>query len=407
MEAKIEKVEVFILRVPLGPDRFWSSQSAFPERNSLLVKVSSGKKCGWGEAGHYGPPEPVAAAIQHVLAPRIIGLAVQPRVVSEGLYCFSRDFGQRGTYVEAISGIDVALWDLLGHLLDAPVCKLLGGSFRDQVKVYASACCYRHNSEDPSTIDVEQSVRDAAEEAASLKSEGFKAMKMFVGLLPIRQDLQRVSAVREAIGPEMGLMVDSNHAYSLPTAICFASALEKYDVRWLEEPLVPEDLQGYQDLRSKTKVAVSGGEGSFMRFGFRDLLSNPRGPCVDIAQPDISACGGLSEFVRIVALASSFGVPVVPHVWGSAVALAAALHAVATLPLTPFTANPVFLENEPMIEFDRNQNPLRDELLIDHKWTVSDAGTLEVPMKRPGLGIEVDESLVAKFHVPLDWNQGS
>merc|ERR1712038_2148516 len=233
--ARIESVDVYILKAPLGKAKFWSSQSSFPERNSLLVRITSGGVSGWGEAGQYGPPEPVASAIKDVLAKRIIGLEIQPTVISEQLYSFSRDFGQRGTYVEAISGIDVALWDLLGHLLDAPVCKLLGGSFRDHVKVYASACCYRHNSEDPSTIDVEQSVKDAAEEAASLKSEGFKAMKMFVGLLPIRQDLQRVSAVREAIGPEMGLMVDSNHAYSLPTAICFASGLEKYDVRWLEE----------------------------------------------------------------------------------------------------------------------------------------------------------------------------
>lgn len=240
-----------------------------------------------------------------------------------------------------------------------------------------------------------------------MKEEGFQAIKMFVGLLSINDDLQRVAAVRKAIGPKVGLMVDSNHAYSLPTAVRLASSLEPYDIRWLEEPLVPEDLTGYRDLRSKTRIPIAGGEGSFMRFGFRDLLSGRRGACVDIAQPDISACGGLSEFLKIAGLASTFGVPVVPHVWGSAVALATALHAVSTLPLSPFTANPVYLENEPMIEFDRNPNPLRDNLLIDHSWSLAENGTLAVPMQRPGLGIKVDEDQVAKFQIPLNWNQPS
>ena len=108
-----------------------------------LVKITSGDVSGWGEAGQYGPPEPVASAINDILAKRIIGQEVQPTVISEQLYAFSRDFGQRGTYVEAISGIDVALWDLLGKILGVPVCKLLGGNFRDKVKVYATGCYYR------------------------------------------------------------------------------------------------------------------------------------------------------------------------------------------------------------------------------------------------------------------------
>merc|ERR1719357_331539 len=179
----IDKVEVFILRAPLGKAKFWSSQSAFPERNSLLVKITAGGVSGWGEAGQYGPPEPTAAAIEHVLAPRIIGEKVQPTVVSELLYSFSRDFGQRGTYVEAISGIDIALWDLLGKLLKVPVCTLLGGAFRSRVKVYATGCYYRHDSDDPKTIDVDESVKAAALEASSFKEAGFKAVKIKVGLL--------------------------------------------------------------------------------------------------------------------------------------------------------------------------------------------------------------------------------
>ena len=111
----------------------------------LLVKITSGDVSGWGEAGQYGPPEPVASVINDILAKRIIGQEVQPTVISDQLYAFSRDFGQRGTYVEAISGIDVALWDLLGKILGVPVCKLLGGNFRDRVKVYATGCYYRYH----------------------------------------------------------------------------------------------------------------------------------------------------------------------------------------------------------------------------------------------------------------------
>lgn len=139
---------------------------------------------GWGEAGQYGPPEPVAAAIERVLAPRVLGQPVQPAVIrcvvlapqpgsilmySEQLYSFSRDFGQRGTYVEAISGIDVALWDLLGRMLGVPVCRLLGGAHRSRVQVYATGCYYRHDSQDPAVINTEQSVAEAAAEAAGFK----------------------------------------------------------------------------------------------------------------------------------------------------------------------------------------------------------------------------------------------
>jgi len=398
---KIDSVEVFILRAPLGKAKFWSSQSSFPERNSLLVKIRSGDTVGWGEAGQYGPPEPVAAAIEHVLAKRIIGRQVQPTVVSEELYAFSRDFGQRGTYVEAISGIDVALWDLLGKKLGVPVCKLLGGAFRTRVKVYATGCYYRHDCEDPATININESIQACAKEAKSFKDAGFRAVKIKVGLLSVVDDLKRVAAVREAIGEEMKLMVDANHAYSVPTAVHLAKEMEKYNVSWFEEPVVPEDIEGYRRVQAKTIIPIAGGECSFMRYGFRDLFVGPNGPCLDIAQPDIAASGGLSEFMKIATLASTFGVTLVPHVWGSGVGLAAGLHAVATLPLTPYTCNPAYMENEPVIEFDRNPNALRDQILVGHQFTLGDDGAIEVPMDKPGLGIEVDEEAIKRFHAPI------
>jgi len=399
-DYKIDSVETLTLRAGLGKQKFWSSQASFPERNSLLVKITAGGQVGWGEAGQYGPPEPVAAAIKHNLAPRIIGSEIEPGRIYEELYAFSRDFGQRGTYVEAISGIDIALWDLLGKILGVPVCRLLGGAFRAKVKVYATGCYYRHDAQSAATIDVDQSIQAAYDEAKSFKEAGFRGIKIKIGLLSINDDLKRIQAVREAIGPDCALMVDANHAYSVPTAVRLVGEMERLglDIAWFEEPVVPEDLDGYRTIRSKSMIPISGGECSFTRFGFRDLVGGGAGgPCVDIAQPDIAASGGLSEFMKICAIASAHGVGVIPHIWGSGVGLAAGLHAVATLPPTPFTANPQFLENEPVVEFDRNPNPLRDTLLSNWKFTLTDDGCLQVPLDAPGLGVQVDETQLEKF----------
>lgn len=180
-----------------------------------------------------------------------------------------------------------------------------------------------------------------------------------------------------------------------------AVGLEKLNVRWFEEPVIPEDKEGYARLRRDTTVPIAGGECSFTKYGFRDLFTGPDGPCMDICQPDVAACGGISAFRDIATLASTFGVTIIPHVWGSAIGLAAGLHAVATLPLNPFTANPVYLENEPIIEFDRNPNPLRDTLLSDHSFTLDEAGSIAVPFNGPGLGIKVDEEALRKYQVPL------
>jgi D-galactarolactone cycloisomerase len=146
--------------------------------------------------------------------------------------------------------------------------------------------------------------------------------------------------------------------------------LEKHGVLWFEEPVIPEDRAGYRKVRDALSIPIAGGECEYTRYGFRDLFV---GECVDIAQPDLCVCGGFSELLKIQALASSFGVMTIPHVWGSGVALAAALHAIAAIPPSPHTANPIALQNEPVIEFDRTQNPLRDDLLSDKTWRAAGA----------------------------------
>ena len=386
---RITSVKASILRVPLGKERFFSSQCAFPERNSLLVRIETDEGLvGWGEGGQYGPPEPVATCIESVLEPRLLGRdPKQPVRIWEELYATTRDFGQKGTYIEAMSAIDIALWDITGQALGVPVHVLLGGAFRDSVPSYATGCYYRGEE----YLDLAKSIPALVEEARGYVEAGFSMLKIKVGLLSVEADLERVAAIREAVGDEMGLFVDANHAYNAHTAIRMGRGLEEYGVLFFEEPVPPEDRAGYRRVREALRIAIAGGEAEFTRYGFRDLIS---AGCVDIIQPDLTVTGGFSELIKIQALASSYGVTVIPHVWGSGIALAAALHVLATIPPFPYTANPIPFQNEPVVEFDRNHNPLRDDLLKTRFELVD--GRVSVP-QGAGLGIEIDEDVLRKY----------
>lgn len=385
---KIREIETIVLRVPNQAGSFYSSQARFPERNSLLVRITSDDGLvGWGEGGQYGPPEPVATCIDDVLGPRLVGQRVdEPVRIWEEAYSFSRDFGQKGTYVEAISAIDIALWDLWGKSLGRPVHALLGGAFRSEVHAYATGCYYGESYASRAAM-----LHELEEEAASYVTGGFRSLKMKIGLVDIETDGERVRCVREAIGPDRNLLVDANHAYNPADAIRIGRHLEASNVLWFEEPVVPENRAGYRRVRDSLDIAIAGGETEFTRYGFRDLLV---GECVDIIQPDLCVSGGFSEFVKIHALASSFGVTTVPHVWGSGIALAAALQAIAAIPTNPHTYNPVPLQNEPVIEFDRKYNPLRDDLL-NEAFVLRD-GMVSIPTG-DGLGVTINEDKLAEF----------
>jgi D-galactarolactone cycloisomerase len=371
---KIERFDTFVLKVPTGTNTFYSSQAAFPERSSLLVKVTTDEGLvGWGEGGQYGPPEPVATAIIDVLAPRLLGReADQPVRIWEDNYAFSRDFGQKGTYVEAMSAIDIALWDIWGKSLDRPVHHLLGGAFRQRAMAYATGCYYPENYQDT------KAMMDAlAEEVAGYADAGITAAKIKIGLLSVEQDRARIALIRNTVGPDVKLMADANHAYNSATALRIGRVMEEHSLLWFEEPVPPEDHDGYRRLRAALDVPIAGGECEFTRFGFRDLIG---GGCVD----------------KILGTASQHGVLTMPHVWGSGVAVAAALQAIATIPPMPHTASPVTLQNEPMVEFDRTFNPLRDEIL--HENFAIEDGAVAIP-SGPGLGISVDEKALERFVV--------
>jgi len=196
--------------------------------------------------------------------------------------------------------------------------------------------------------------------------------------------------VREAIGDDINLMIDSNHAFSLKEAIQLALNLEEFNIGWFEEPISPELYSDYAKLRKRTSIPIAGGECEYLRFGFLQLFKNQ---CVDIAQPDICACGGLTEVRKIISMAETFGVEVIPHTWGTGIALATALHLISNLNIQPGRMN----EPDAMIEFDRTENKLRD-ILVQPAFIVNNNGKLKVPDK-PGLGVDVDEDLLKEFRI--------
>ena len=212
-------------------------------------------------------------------------------------------------------------------------------------------------------------------------------MKMKIGLGSIRKDIERVAAVRRAIGPDVKLMVDANHSLSVPTAIRMGRRLEELDVDWFEEPISPEDIDGYVEVTRALDIAVAGGENEFTRWGFKDAITRK---AMDIVQPDVCAAGGISECRKIAAMAIAHGVECVPHAWGSAVGLAATIHFLASLPDQP----PAFRPVPPMLEFEQEENPFRDHLARTP--IVQMDGRVAVP-DGPGLGIEVDRAIIEQY----------
>lgn len=386
----IERIETFVLQAALsGGDVFYSSQGSFHSRSALLVRLTTSDGLqGWGESGVSMPVPHLATYIHEVLASRVLGrdeTDITP--LWNELYCFSRDFGRKGASVDAISGINTALWDLRGKALGQPIHALMGGAFRRSVRAYATGLYYRPDD----LTDPAGAVTRVRDEAAGFLAAGFTAIKGKVGLLALPDDIRRMAALRDEAGADALLMTDANHGYNRAHAKRMGRALERLGFHWFEEPLVPEDIEGAAQLRRELDVAIAGGECEYTRWGMRDLLA---GGAVDILQPDLSASGGVGEGQRILALASAFHTPVCFHVWGSGVAVAAALQMTALVPPTPYTVRPLAPENEPLFEFDRTRNPLRDDL-VRGGFPLKDA-CLEIP-SGPGLGIEIDEAVVRTY----------
>ena len=207
--------------------------------------------------------------------------------------------GRRGMTTRVISGIDIALWDIKGKAANQPVYKLLGG-YTNRVPVYIAGGYYEDG----------KGIKELQEEMIAAVNQGSNAVKMKVGAVPINEDIARVKAVREAIGPDIKLMVDANCAYRFYEAIEIAKKMEPYDIFWFEEPIAPDDYKGHQLISQATSVPIATGENEYTRYGFRDLIESR---AAAILQPDALIMGGPTEFMKVSAQAQAHDLPIAPH----------------------------------------------------------------------------------------------
>ena len=385
---KITKITSHVLQYDM-PEELGYSQQYYAKRSAHLVEVSTDEGItGWGEC--FGPGTIALAnkgIVEGVIQPMVLGMDPMDRdVIWHKVYNLMRDHGQKGMPLQSLSGVDIALWDIAGKVAGLPLHKLIGGAHRTSVTAYGYGMMLKRES-------VADHVARFRDEAAAIKGMGFAGTKMKVGL-GAKDDVKLCVAVREGIGADFDFMVDANHCYTTSDAFYVGRALEELDAYWFEEPVAPEDLDGYRELRAGLRVNISGGEAEFNRWGWRAILEN-RG--LDIAQPEVCALGGVSEYLRVLALCHAHHTPVINHVWGSAIAVATNLQLLAAMPPLPGGLHP----REPMLEFDTTDNKFRDDLLaepLDIQGQVAATGRVAVP-EGPGIGVEPDRDMLKRFVV--------
>ncbi|MBO2945462.1 mandelate racemase/muconate lactonizing enzyme family protein [Paenibacillus sp. F411] len=376
----ITDLRVHILTSPLD-EPFYFSQGWVHQRSSVIVEIQTDEGItGWGECLCHGlqPPEIAGAFIRHAFAPLLIGRnPFDSDVLWEEMYNKSRPYGQGGAAVNAISGIDIALWDIKGKACGQPVSRLLGGMYRQEVMPYATGFYRTEKGRYP---------EDGVEEALRHKENGLRAMKLKIGF-GIEEDLALISAVREAIGPDVRLMADANGAYNAGLARRLMLECREQKLYFLEELLAPEDQEGYLSIRHLTGTLIAAGENLFGKTGYRSWISQG---ALDILQPDLCSAGGFTECRKIAAMAQAWNTMVIPHVWGSGIGLAASLQFIATLAPAPLALAP----EEPMLEYDQSSHPFRAALI--HNAITLQNGMVAIPTA-PGLGVEINRDIIEQY----------
>ncbi len=372
---RIAEVKTHVLEAPLSQPFSWSFQGTKVRATCIVEIVTDDGIVGWGEC--FGPAR-LNAAVIAAFRPHLIGAdAGATEAIWQTLYNQFRDQGQKGITITALSGVDIALWDIRGKQAGLPVHRLMGGPLRTRVQAYATGT-YRLDDGDPFEYVVE--------EVRSYVDDGLPGVKLKIGR-DVDEDVELTRAVRAAIGPDRMLMLDANHGYDAIDAIALGRRVADQDVMWFEEPVAPEDRASYREVRRGQPIPVAGGECEFTRWGMMDIMTTR---AMDILQPDTCAAGGLSECKKIADMATIFGLRYVPHVWGTGIGIAAALQLLAVIPHTP----PRITPREPLLEFDRSEHPFRQAVLeqpIEHQ-----GGWVAIP-DGPGLGIEVDRAALARF----------
>lgn len=357
---------------------FWRSRAAYSRSvDTTLVKIVTDTGIvGWGEAKSPVAPTITATAIRDLAAGLLIGEdPTDPVLQWDRLYGAMRiRGGSHGFWMDVISGVDIALWDIVGKAYGMPLSKLLGGNFRQRVKVYASGIPGLQIHAPAKAWD------QLRETALDIRTRGFRGTKMGIGL-GVEGDIRSVATVRETLGEDFMIFVDAAGMYTLTDALRLGRALEPLNVGWFEAPVPPEDFQQSATLAQSLSIPIASDQ-IFNRWQVRDLML---AGSIDVVQPDVCRSGGITECKRIAELADAFGKSATPHVSiGSAVQFAASVHVAAATP------------NQTWMEYWYGNNPLGNAILTT-PFTVED-GYFHVP-DGPGLGIEINEDAVMRYAV--------
>ena len=379
---KITKVQAIQMSAPVPErNRHRTDLGTKVKSDATLIRVETDAGLvGIGAA--LGSPPIVQAVVDHELAPECQGEdPIFSERIFEKMYNGSRagpalergvtqadESRRRGVIMEAIAGVDIAIWDVKAQALGVPLYHALGAT-RSSIRGYASGGWAPGE--------------EAEAELGGYAAKGFTAVKMrVVGRdgFSIENCVRRVRAARRGIGPKAELMIDAHGSLEVATAIRLARELEEYDIAWFEEPVTPDDHAGQAEVRRSTIIPIASGEREFTRFDFADLLERR---ALDIAQPDVARAGGMTEIRRIAALTSTHGVRLAPHAWGSGVLFAASLHVAMSAP------------NCHILEVTQGYMPMMWEL-FEEPFDIRPDGTVHAP-DRPGLGFTLRKDALDKF----------
>ena len=367
---KITQVNPIKLKFfPKNPPR--DGLAGISSRDVFLVQIMTDEGIeGIGEGFALGCLDSLETITNETLTPHLLGedsLMIQK--LWESMYQATSRYGRRGVTMAAISAVDIALWDIMGKASGMPVYKLLGAA-KDSLEPYASAGYYMDG----------KGLKELQEEFTGYLDMGFKTMKMKVGGAPLKEDIARVRAVRQAVG-DADFGIDANNAWDYPTALKMARVCEEENVLFFEEPMSSDFIQDCVRLARHTDVPIAGYETNLTRYGMRDFIVHD---AVDIVQVDAIWSGGISEAKRVGELAGAWGKQVIPHFSASMVSLAANL------------SFGLSLSNTVYMEYTLDENPLRSELC--HESIVMRDGKVKV-FDRPGLGLDINWDVVEKFRV--------
>ena len=369
MDLKITDVTAFPASFPVKKPVTLGIGRAV-KRDAVIVRVTTaGGIVGWGEAHHGRCPGAIAKLIDTTMRQLVVGMDASDVVgIWSRIYRMQLASHGMGTAAAlAMSGIDLALWDIRGKAVGWPVYKLLGGKSRE-IPAYAGGISLGY--QEPAQL---------ADEIRGLLARGYKAVKLRVGDT-VANDIMRVVAVRKAF-PDLVLLADANTAYTVEDVRGVMPALEANRVRWLEEPFAPHDHRSYREAARLGRVPLAAGENHYTRYEFTRVIEDG---AITILQPDLSKTGGITEALRIAAMASGWKLQINPHTLLTGINMAASIHLLASI------------DNGGYFEADvAAENPFRDELCIP-ALTVSANGTVK-PHEAPGLGVEVNEKFLQAY----------